>query len=293
MRYDGPIYRPPSEAGSLLVQATVGCPHNLCTFCMVYKDGVKFKVRPVSEIKADLDEAAATYGPQVRTLFFPAREHHRHAGGGPGGNLPLQPHPLSPAGADHRLWFIPVYTPQRSGSASNHGPGRVGADSRRGGVRRRRHPDPDQKRRHRPGPHQGRPNGRAAGLEINAYVMVGIGGQDRSETHARETARVISDMQPAVVRLRTFVPKVNTPLLAEVQAGRFQMLSPHQALTETVNLLSTDHDAHPGYQRPLHQLSRRRRPAARGPGRHAPGAAPGFGPGRIHLPPVLDRYAII
>ena len=72
MRYDGPIYRPPSEADSLLVQATVGCPHNLCTFCLVYKDGVKFKVRPVAEIKADLDEAAATYGARVRTLFFPA-----------------------------------------------------------------------------------------------------------------------------------------------------------------------------------------------------------------------------
>ena len=79
---------------------------------------------------------------------------------------------------------------------------------------------------------------RAAGLEINAYVMVGIGGQERSEAHAQETARVISAMQPAVVRLRTFVPKVNTPLLTEVQAGRFQMLSPHQALTETINLLS-------------------------------------------------------
>ena len=78
---------------------------------------------------------------------------------------------------------------------------------------------------------------RAAGLDINAYVIVGIGGQERSETHARETARVISAMQPAVVRLRTFVPKVNTPLLADVQAGRFQMLSPHQALTETMALL--------------------------------------------------------
>ena len=72
MRYDGPIYRPPSEADSLLVQATAGCPHNLCTFCMVYKDGVKFKVRPVSEIKADLIDAAAAYGSRVRTLFFPA-----------------------------------------------------------------------------------------------------------------------------------------------------------------------------------------------------------------------------
>ena len=79
---------------------------------------------------------------------------------------------------------------------------------------------------------------RAAGIDINAYVILGIGGQDRSETHARETARVISEMQPAVVRLRTFVPKVNTPLLADVQAGRFQMLSPHQVLTETMALLA-------------------------------------------------------
>ena len=97
MRYDGPIYRPPSEADSLLVQATVGCPHNLCTFCMVYKDGVKFKVRPVAEIKADLDEAAATYRPPGAHPVFPRGQHHRHAGGRPGGNLPLQLHPLSPA----------------------------------------------------------------------------------------------------------------------------------------------------------------------------------------------------
>jgi len=80
---------------------------------------------------------------------------------------------------------------------------------------------------------------RAAGLEINAYVILGIGGQERSETHARETARVINEMQPAVVRLRTFVPKINTPLLADVQAGRFKMLSPHQVLAETLALLES------------------------------------------------------
>ena len=54
LRYEGPIYRPPSEANSLLVQATIGCPHNKCTFCMVYKNGPKFHIRPVNEIKEDI-----------------------------------------------------------------------------------------------------------------------------------------------------------------------------------------------------------------------------------------------
>jgi hypothetical protein len=67
---------------------------------------------------------------------------------------------------------------------------------------------------------------------------LGIGGQARSLTHARETARVINAMRPAVVRLRTFVPKINTPLLAEVEAGGFQMLTPHQVLRETMAFLS-------------------------------------------------------
>ena len=72
MRYEGPIYRPPSEADSLLVQATVGCPHNKCTFCMVYKKGPPFRVRPVAEIKKDLQKASTSYGARVRSLFFPA-----------------------------------------------------------------------------------------------------------------------------------------------------------------------------------------------------------------------------
>lgn len=54
MRYEGPIYRPPSEARSLLIQATVGCPHNRCTFCMIYKNGPRYKVRDVDEIKEDI-----------------------------------------------------------------------------------------------------------------------------------------------------------------------------------------------------------------------------------------------
>lgn len=238
MRYDGPIYRPPSEADSLLVQATVGCPHNLCTFCMVYKDGVKFRVRPVSAIKADLDEAAVTYGSRVRTLFFPA------------GNTIAMPVAALAAICRYsytlfpRLERITVYGSsqyiRRKGAdqlqtLAQAGLGRihVGVESGDDVILTRIRKGATAQDHIRAGQ-----IARAAGLEINAYVMVGIGGQERSEIHARETARVISDLQPAVVRLRTFVPKVNTPLLAEVQAGRFQMLSPHQALRETLTLLT-------------------------------------------------------
>ena len=47
LRYVGTVYRPPSEAGSLLVQATIGCPHNKCRFCGMYKNK-RFKIRPVA-----------------------------------------------------------------------------------------------------------------------------------------------------------------------------------------------------------------------------------------------------
>jgi len=72
LRYEGPIYRPPSEANSLLVQATVGCPWNKCTFCMVYKKGPKFKIRNIKEIKEDLLWAKNNYFYPINTVFFPS-----------------------------------------------------------------------------------------------------------------------------------------------------------------------------------------------------------------------------
>ena len=69
LRYEGPIYRPPSEADSLLIQATVGCPHNKCSFCMVYKKGPMLRIRPVADICEDIDAALERCGPGVRRFF--------------------------------------------------------------------------------------------------------------------------------------------------------------------------------------------------------------------------------
>ncbi|HPX71157.1 MAG TPA: radical SAM protein, partial [Bacillota bacterium] len=68
MRYEGLIYRPPSEARSLIIQITVGCSHNRCRFCSMYKDKV-FRVRKAEEIERDLVEMSRYY-PNVKRIFL-------------------------------------------------------------------------------------------------------------------------------------------------------------------------------------------------------------------------------
>lgn len=68
MNYTGNIYRPPFESRSLLIQVTVGCSHNKCSFCTMYRD-VPFRIEPLDQIAADLDEARR-YAPNVKRIFL-------------------------------------------------------------------------------------------------------------------------------------------------------------------------------------------------------------------------------
>ncbi len=68
LSYDEPVWRPPSEARSLIVQATLGCSHNRCSFCHMYRTK-RFRVRPMADILAFLDAAAARW-PQTRRIFL-------------------------------------------------------------------------------------------------------------------------------------------------------------------------------------------------------------------------------
>ncbi len=61
MRYEGIVYRPPSEANSLIVQVTIGCSHNGCSFCGMYKEK-KFRIRDLKDIMEDLEQAKLDYG---------------------------------------------------------------------------------------------------------------------------------------------------------------------------------------------------------------------------------------
>ena len=238
MHYEGPIYRPPSEANSLLIQATVGCPHNRCTFCMVYKNSPRFKIRDLSEIKEDILEARDVYGPHVRTLFFPA-----------GNTIAMKTDDLCEICLFSRDVFpdlqrITVYGSSqyifKKGQAelkrlSEAGLSRihVGLESGDNVILKRIKKGTNALEQIQAGKWVIN-----AGIELSLYIILGIGGKERTKFHAVETAKVLNEISPDFIRLRTFVPKVNTPLLEDVQNGSFKMLSPHEVLEETALLIS-------------------------------------------------------
>ncbi len=239
MNYEGPIYRPPSEADSLLIQATVGCPHNKCTFCMVYKKGPAYRVRPVAEIKADLDEARRLYRPGlIRSIFFPA-----------GNTIAMDTGSLAeicrygrevfPEAERMTVYASSQYIDQKGAEGlrilAEAGLSRlhVGLESGDDEVLRATRKGCDaatQVRACRAA--------MEAGLEVSVYVVLGLGGKERTRQHAAATTEALNRIRPDFVRLRTFVPKINTLMLHQVRRGSFLMLSPHEVLRETETIVS-------------------------------------------------------
>lgn len=239
MRYEGPIYRPPSEADSLLIQATVGCPHNKCSFCMIYKQGPPYRVRPVKDICADIDAAHSEFGENVKTLFFPS------------GNTIAMPTRELAAICRHAVKRFPtlkritVYGSSRyivqKGLEDLKTLRAAGLSRIHVGLESGDDPVLQRVKKGTTAAEQivaGRLI-RQAGIELSEYVILGLGGTERSEPHARHTAAALNAIVPDFVRLRTLVPKVNTLLLHEVKKGRFQLLSPHDVLRETRQLVES------------------------------------------------------
>lgn len=237
MQYEGPIYRPPSEANSLLVQATIGCPHNRCTFCMVYKNGPRYRVRPVADINADLDEARMRHGSGVRTLFFPAGNtiametdalcrictHAHH----------VFPH-LERVTVYGSSQYIHKKGPDDLQRLADAGLSRihVGLESGDDVILRLIKKGTTAIQQMEAGQWT-----MAAGIQLSLYIILGIGGVARTLEHATRTADVINRIAPDFIRLRTFVPKIHTPLLNMVESGAFKMLGPHGVLKETATMI--------------------------------------------------------
>jgi len=232
VRYEGAVYRPPSEAGSLIIQATVGCPYNRCSFCAMYRKS-KFRIRPVAEIKEDLNMASDYYGHSVRTIFF-----------ADGNTVVMKTADLEEIFAHTRELFPHLERITLYGSARfivrkslekwrqlrEAGLTRLHSGMESG--------DDEVLQRINKGTtaeeiiHSGRLL-KEAGLQLSEYVIIGVGGRELWRQHAAESARVLNAINPDFIRLRTFMPVPGTPLRELYKNGRFHLLSPHEALRET------------------------------------------------------------
>jgi radical SAM superfamily enzyme YgiQ (UPF0313 family) len=204
---------------------------------MVYKKGPKYRARPVNEIKEDLLAARDVYGQNIRTLFFPA-----------GNTIAMKTEDLCEicrfAGQVFPgLERITVYgssqyihkkSPQGLKRLAEAGLSRihVGLESGDNVILKQIKKGTDSREQIEAGKWV-----MEAGMELSLYVILGIGGKERTTFHAKETARVLNAIDPQFIRIRTFVPKVDTPLLNGVQKGSFRMLGPHEILRETEMLI--------------------------------------------------------
>lgn len=231
MRYVGTIYRPPSEAGSLLIQATIGCPHNRCRFCGMYK-ATRFRVRLLKDVLDDLDTAREVWGPEVRTLFLPD-----------GNTIVMKTASLAQVLSHARECFpalerITVYGSARFIKLKDEGELKT---LREAGLTRIHMglESGDEATLARMGKGAtaeesvaaGR-KARAAGLELSVYYLLGLGGRDRLEEHALASAEAINAMAPDFVRIRTLSPSPGTPLYEDVLANRFETPTPDEAMRE-------------------------------------------------------------
>jgi len=249
VRYEGIIYRPPSEAGSLLIQATVGCPHNRCSFCAMYKTK-RFRIRPMDEIKADILKAREVYGDEIKTMFFPD-----------GNTIFMKTSHLVEMFSFARKTFpglerITVYGSAKflalksldefsllaaAGLSRIH----AGMESGDDQILSRICKGADSEATIKAGLRV-----KQAGIQLSEYVLVGIGGKERSPEHALNTAKALNAIGPDFIRFRTYVPQPGTPLFEDYESGRFHLLAPHEALREmkmliealeTPSLLFSDH----------------------------------------------------
>ncbi len=226
--YDFPPYRPPNEASSALIRASRGCPWNRCLFCTMYKE-LKFRAKPVDEVKRDIDKAAELFR-GCDTIFM--ADSDSLAMKDIAGiirytrlKLPDARRMTSYARARTlmRLGVEKLTRIRKAGLTRVH----IGLES--GDDTTLEFMDKGATAR------QMIDGGRAAmeaGLEVSFYVLVGAGGQERLEEHARESAKVCNAVDPDFIRLRTLVVQEGSLLEQKKMSGEYRVTTPLQKLRE-------------------------------------------------------------
>ena len=235
MKYVGIVYRPPSEAYSLIVQVTIGCSQNHCAFCSMYKTK-QFRIRSTDEIIDDFMEAREMY-PKIEKIFL---------ADGDALICPVQdlemilklirkkfpecrqvtcyasPKSILLKKTDElkrlcQLGLSMVYMGLESGSDKVLEYMKKGADSKE--------MIKAAEKIHN------------AGIRLSVTAISGLGGKKWWKEHAVETGKVLSEMKPEYAGLLTLMIEEGVPLEQEIKSGRFQLMNPYEILIETREML--------------------------------------------------------
>ena len=235
MRYVGSVYRPPSEARSLIVQVTYGCSHNTCAFCSMYKEK-RFAVRPLDEVLEDFHAARRLY-PRVERVFL-----------ADGDALVRRAAELETILKTVRELFpectrvtcyaspdsIRIRTEEELRALRAAGLTMVymGLESGCDAVLEKMRKGHDAAFIVEMGRKV-----RRCGIALSVTAITGLGGPELLERHAADTAAAFSAMNPEYIGMLTLMVEPGTPLYDWVRDGSFRLLTPAEDLRETRLLL--------------------------------------------------------
>lgn len=231
MKYEGVVYRPPSEARSLIVQVTIGCAHNTCTFCNMYK-AKQFRVRTMEEIMEDLQEAHDNYGAYVQKVFL-----------ADGDALVMKTEDLLDILEAVSRLFPNVKRVASYGAAQDilrksdeelaalqkAGLGiiYIGAESGDNGILEMIHKGATAEEVIAAGQKLKRCH-----IQTSVTLISGLGGRGKVEEHALSCARLITAMNPEYASFLTLRLYEGTPMYEDVVAGRFERITADEIADE-------------------------------------------------------------
>ena len=235
MRYEGRVFRPPSEAYSLIVQVTVGCSHNKCTFCDMYKEK-RFHLRKLEDVLEDFNiarrqsryiervfladgdalirktEDLAVILKHIRKIIPECRRVTSY--GSPKSILTKSPEDLALL---HSLGLEMIYLGLESGNEQvlkHINKGVTVEDIVRAGQMVK-----------------------DAGMKLSVTAISGLGGTEMWKEHAIDTAKAFSRMKPDYIGLLTLMFEGDVPLRRECEEGKFHLLTAPQVAKETLLML--------------------------------------------------------
>jgi radical SAM superfamily enzyme YgiQ (UPF0313 family) len=231
MRYEGQIFRPPSEAYSYILQATIGCSWNHCTYCDMYR-AKRFRLRELAETLEDIELAKRSHGQRIEKVFVADGDalvmdldRWRAIGDACRAAFPrlrrisayatainLLQKSIDELEQLRKLGLSLLYLGPETGDDETFKKIAKGAGYAEHAEAAKR--------------------ARAAGIDLSLIFLLGAGGVERSDTHARASAKLITEMDPAYLSLLTLTVIAGTPIAKLQERGKFQLPTVAQMLTE-------------------------------------------------------------